>query len=146
MSSEDCIEVATGPAPVGSVIWLHGLGADGHDFEPIVPELALPAALPLRFLFPHAPFRPVTINGGMTMRAWYDVFDFEHDGPADEAGIAAETGRSRAYPLAAAVQRSWDAFGAALREGLMHYVLVHARPAPPGLDPLAVNLRQMEAS
>ena len=56
-----------------SVIWLHGLGADGHDFEPIVPELHLPDNLGIRFIFPHAPVRPVTINGGMAMRAWYDV-------------------------------------------------------------------------
>ncbi|MEE9552331.1 MAG: carboxylesterase, partial [Gammaproteobacteria bacterium] len=58
-----------------SVIWLHGLGADGHDFEPIVPELGLPEGHGIRFIFPHAPVRPVTINGGMTMRAWYDVRD-----------------------------------------------------------------------
>ena len=58
-------------APRGTVIWLHGLGADGHDFEPIVPQLALRA--PLRFVFPHAPMRPVTLNGGMEMRAWYDI-------------------------------------------------------------------------
>ena len=57
--------------PVGSVLWLHGLGADGHDFEPIVPHLSL--AAPLRFVFPHAPERPVTINGGARMRAWYDI-------------------------------------------------------------------------
>ncbi len=56
-----------------SVIWLHGLGADGHDFEPIVPELGLPASTPVRFVFPHAPMRPVTINGGAVMRAWYDI-------------------------------------------------------------------------
>ncbi|MEJ2093903.1 MAG: alpha/beta hydrolase-fold protein [Gammaproteobacteria bacterium] len=56
-----------------SVIWLHGLGADGHDFEPIVPELCLPDSLGIRFIFPHAPMRPVTINAGMSMRAWYDV-------------------------------------------------------------------------
>lgn len=63
--------VESGPKPSGSVIWLHGLGADGHDFEPIVPQLALGA--PLRFIFPHAPERPVTINGGHRMRAWYDI-------------------------------------------------------------------------
>jgi phospholipase/carboxylesterase len=67
------IEISTGPAPKVAVIWLHGLGADGHDFEPIVPELRLPAATPVRFVFPHAPMRPVTINGGATMRAWYDI-------------------------------------------------------------------------
>jgi phospholipase/carboxylesterase len=58
-----------------AVIWLHGLGADGHDFEPIVPALNLPEDLPVRFVFPHAPMRPVTINGGMVMRAWYDILD-----------------------------------------------------------------------
>lgn len=57
--------------PAGSVLWLHGLGADGHDFEPIVPHLGI--AVPLRFVFPHAPERPVTINGGARMRAWYDI-------------------------------------------------------------------------
>jgi phospholipase/carboxylesterase len=68
---------------------LHGLGADGHDFEPIVPELRLPSTLPLRFVFPHAPVRPVTINGGMSMRAWYDIFSLDRDGPVDEGGIRA---------------------------------------------------------
>ena len=63
----------TGTNPAASIIWLHGLGADGHDFEPIVDELELPATLPVRFLFPHAPYRPVTINGGAVMRAWYDI-------------------------------------------------------------------------
>ncbi len=67
------IELLTGPRPSGSVIWLHGLGADGHDFEPIIPELGLPRELAVRFVFPHAPFRPVTINAGHVMRAWYDI-------------------------------------------------------------------------
>jgi phospholipase/carboxylesterase len=58
-----------------SVIWLHGLGADGHDFEPVVPELGLPEELGIRFIFPHAPLRPVTVNGGMVMRSWYDIKD-----------------------------------------------------------------------
>ena len=79
--------VKTGESPGGSIIWLHGLGADGHDFEPIVPELRLPHSLPLRFVFPHAPVRPVTINGGMAMRAWYDIFSLDRGGPVDEAGI-----------------------------------------------------------
>lgn len=71
-----------------AVIWLHGLGADGHDFEPIVPELRLPAELPVRFIFPHAPIRPVTINMGQRMRAWYDIYGFDgrHE---DEEGIRA---------------------------------------------------------
>jgi len=80
------VEIQTGPSPRAAVIWLHGLGADGHDFEPIVPELDLP--VPVRFVFPHAPIREVTINQGMRMRAWYDIFQFG-GGPEDEAGIRA---------------------------------------------------------
>ncbi|MDH5649732.1 MAG: dienelactone hydrolase family protein [Gammaproteobacteria bacterium] len=67
------IELETGLNPSGSVIWLHGLGADGHDFEAIVPELGLSSSPDLRFIFPHAEFRPVTINSGQVMRAWYDM-------------------------------------------------------------------------
>lgn len=89
MSLPETVEIETGPNPTGSVIWLHGLGADGHDFEPIVPELQLPDSLTLRFVFPHAPQRPVTINGGMTMRAWYDIISLDRDGPVDEVGIRA---------------------------------------------------------
>jgi len=80
--------MATGLSPQAAVIWLHGLGADGHDFEPVVPELGLPAAMPVRFIFPHAPQRPVTINMGMRMRAWYDILEMG-GGPEDEAGIRA---------------------------------------------------------
>jgi phospholipase/carboxylesterase len=82
----EAVEIETGPKPGAAVIWLHGLGADGHDFEPIVPELHLPK--PVRFVFPHAPIRPVTINQGMRMRAWYDIFQFG-GGPEDEAGVRA---------------------------------------------------------
>jgi phospholipase/carboxylesterase len=80
----DAIELESGANPRASVIWLHGLGADGHDFEPIVPELEL--ARPVRFVFPHAPVRPVTINAGMRMRAWYDILQLG-GGPEDEAGV-----------------------------------------------------------
>lgn len=87
MDIADTVEVG-GEAPVdGTVIWLHGLGADGHDFEPIVPELNLAAHADIRFVFPHAPVRPVTINGGVPMRAWYDVISLDKSGPQDEAGI-----------------------------------------------------------
>ncbi len=82
----DAIELESGRNPQAAIIWLHGLGADGHDFEPIVPELAL--AKPVRFIFPHAPVRPVTLNSGMPMRAWYDIFQLG-GGPEDEAGIRA---------------------------------------------------------
>jgi phospholipase/carboxylesterase len=82
----DAIRIETGPNPEAAVIWLHGLGADGHDFEPIVPELEL--AKPVRFVFPHAPMRAVTINQGMRMRAWYDILQLG-GGPEDEAGLRA---------------------------------------------------------
>ena len=82
----EAVEIQTGSKPAASIIWLHGLGADGHDFEPIVPELKL--AKPVRFVFPHAPARPVTINQGMRMRAWYDILQLG-GGPEDEASIRA---------------------------------------------------------
>jgi len=85
----DVVEVETGRAPASAVIWLHGLGADGHDFEPIVPELVLPGERPLRFVFPHAPTRPVTLNGGYAMRAWYDITALDRRAPEDESGIRA---------------------------------------------------------
>src|SRR5688572_29309869 len=69
----ETVEVETGANPTACVIWLHGLGADGHDFEPIVPQLRLPNDLAARFIFPHAPPRPVTWNNGYVMRAWYDI-------------------------------------------------------------------------
>lgn len=81
------VEVETGPKPGGCVIWLHGLGADGHDFEPAVPALVHRGARALRFVFPHAPVRPVTLNGGARMRAWYDIRGFERHGAQDESGI-----------------------------------------------------------
>ncbi len=84
----ETFEHATGAEPVASIIWLHGLGADGHDFEPVVPILDLGAERPLRFVFPNAPLRPVTINNGMVMRAWYDIVSFG-PGREDEAGIRA---------------------------------------------------------
>jgi len=83
----DSVELTTGPAPTASVIWLHGLGADGHDFEPIVPELQAFLPCDTRFVFPHAPVRRVTINGGYSMRAWYDILSFDRAAPQDLAGI-----------------------------------------------------------
>ena len=84
----ETIEIETGERPDAAVIWLHGLGADGHDFEPIVPELRLPQRLSLRFVFPHAPIRPVTLNQGMRMRAWYDILQLG-GGREDDPGIRA---------------------------------------------------------
>lgn len=85
-----CIEIETAPNPAFAVIWLHGLGADGNDFVPLVPELALDNAPAVRFVFPHAPQIPVTGNGGYVMRAWYDILSFEGlNRRVDEAGILA---------------------------------------------------------
>jgi len=83
------VEIETAPNPQHAVIWLHGLGADGHDFEPIVPELVDRSWPALRFVFPHAPVRPVTVNGGMPMRAWYDISGMEIAQKQDETGMRA---------------------------------------------------------
>jgi phospholipase/carboxylesterase len=87
MSLLPTVENETAANPVYSVIWLHGLGADGNDFAPIVPELVSPQWPALRFVFPHAPVRPVTINNGMAMRAWYDIHGFDLLARQDEAGM-----------------------------------------------------------
>jgi phospholipase/carboxylesterase len=81
------IELVTGADPAATIIWMHGLGADGWDFVPIVREIPLPEDLALRFIFPHAPLRPVTINGGMEMRAWYDIAMSDIARLPDERGI-----------------------------------------------------------
>lgn len=90
------IEIETGANPVASIIWLHGLGADGHDFESIIPELRLPSSPAIRFVFPHAPFRPVSVNGGSTMRAWYDIAFDEKGIHQNEAHIRASEQSLRA--------------------------------------------------
>ena len=124
----DTIVIETAAKPTAAIIWMHGLGADGHDFEPIVPELGLPEAAAVRFVFPHAPVQPVTINGGMRMRAWYDVTG---DGRQDAAGIRASQARieelvrheraqgiaSRAIVLAGFSQGGAIALQTALRHG-----------------------------
>ncbi|HEX8013206.1 MAG TPA: dienelactone hydrolase family protein [Casimicrobiaceae bacterium] len=91
-----CIELETAPHPTAGVIWLHGLGADGNDFVPIVPELKLPSALAVRFVFPHAPVRAVTINNGMRMRAWYDIAAADLTNRADLAGVRQSQGELEA--------------------------------------------------
>ena len=83
------VEHETALDPRYTIIWLHGLGADGNDFAPIVPELVDQAWPPLRFVFPHAPVRPVTINNGVSMRAWYDIVGFDLTARQDEAGVRA---------------------------------------------------------
>jgi len=123
----EAIEIETGPSPRASIIWMHGLGADGHDFEPIVPELGMPGAPAARFVFPHAPVQPVTINRGARMRAWYDVTG---DGRQDAAGIRASQARvealiarerSRGIAPGAIVLAGFSQGGAmALHTGLRH--------------------------
>jgi phospholipase/carboxylesterase len=83
----ETIEEETAAKPNAAIIWLHGLGADGHDFEPIVPELVPRGSRAWRFVFPHAPVRPVTINGGMRMRAWYDIQGLDRNAAEDAAGF-----------------------------------------------------------
>src|SRR6202158_445638 len=83
----ETIEVETAPKPTASVIWLHGLGADGHDFEPVVPQIVRRGERAWRFVFPHAPVRPVTLNGGMSMRAWYDISGLDGTAAEDVAGF-----------------------------------------------------------
>ena len=91
------ITVETAANPLFSVIWLHGLGADGGDFPPVVPELGLPGHPGVRFVFPHAPYLPVTCNGGYVMRAWYDIISLEPESrQIDEAGIVSSRAAVRA--------------------------------------------------
>jgi phospholipase/carboxylesterase len=126
----ETVEIETAPAPQAAVLWMHGLGADGHDFEPIVPELNLSATLPVRFVFPHAPLRAVTINAGMVMRAWYDVRDAGGERREDAAGVRASgeriealvaRERSRGVPADRIVLAGFSQGGAmALHTGLRH--------------------------
>jgi phospholipase/carboxylesterase len=124
------IELETAPGPAASVIWLHGLGADGNDFVPIVPELGLPPAPAVRFIFPHAPVRAVTINNGMRMRAWYDIAAADLNNRADIAGVRQSTEqvealiareKARGVPAARIVLAGFSQGGAiALYAGLRH--------------------------
>ena len=96
-SQQNAVIIEPVSAHKASVIWLHGLGASGHDFEPVVPELHLPDQLGIRFIFPHAPIRPVTINGGMSMRAWYDVRNMDLRKQEDVASIEDSTSIVNGY-------------------------------------------------
>ena len=124
------IELATGADPVATIIWLHGLGADGWDFMPVARELPLPEEMPLRFIFPHAPMRAVTINNGMEMRAWYDIAMNDISRLPDEEGIRESQAdverliareRSRGIDSSRVVLAGFSQGGAiALQAGLRH--------------------------
>ena len=126
----ECVERETAAHPRHAVIWLHGLGADGHDFEPIVPQLVRPEWPALRFVFPHAPVRPISLNGGLPMRAWYDIAGFDLAQKQDETGIRASLGEvesliarevARGVPAANIVLTGFSQGGAiALAAGLRH--------------------------
>jgi phospholipase/carboxylesterase len=161
MALLETFEVVTGPAgaPVtAAVIWMHGLGADGHDFEPIVPELPLPKTLAVRFVFPNAPLQPVTINNGHVMRAWYDVAFGDLEGRSrkpDEAGVRASVAAiealiarevERGVPAARIVIAGFSQGGAiALASGLRHHDQLAGIMALSTYLPLAESL-PVEAS
>jgi len=104
----ECVSIEPSGSANWAIIWLHGLGADGHDFEPIVPQLRLPADAGVRFVFPHAPVRPVTINAGMVMRAWYDISGINLRRDQDTQGIAASVKAIEAL-IEREIQRGIDA-------------------------------------
>lgn len=95
--TEDAVTLEPPSPATSSIVLLHGLGADGWDFAPIVDELELPPGLAPRFVFPHAPLRPVTVNAGYVMRAWYDIREFTPEGRADAAGLAESSTRASQY-------------------------------------------------
>lgn len=142
-------------APIGiadsTVIWLHGLGADGNDFVPIVPELNLPDTLCTRFIFPHAPVQAVTLNSGMRMRAWYDIFDINFERPREDlAGITASANliielitreKSRGVPASRIVLAGFSQGAAmALHVGLRYPETLAGIMALSGYLPLAYTL------
>jgi phospholipase/carboxylesterase len=126
----ETVEVEPKAKAQASTIWLHGLGADGHDFESLVPELRLPAHPAVRFVFPHAPIRPVTINGGYRMRAWYDILALDRQAASDARGIRESAAsvrdlvareNERGVPSERIVLAGFSQGGAiALFEGLRH--------------------------
>lgn len=126
----ECVVIEPERSAEAAVVWLHGLGASGHDFPPIVPELGLPEGHAVRFVFPHAPQIPVTVNGGMVMPAWYDILALDFDRQVDEAGVrrsAASTRallereKARGIPAERLVLAGFSQGGTiALHEGLRH--------------------------
>ena len=126
-----CVEINPTTKPVASIIWLHGLGADGHDFAGIVPELNLAKELAIRFVFPHAPVKPITINAGFPMRAWYDILGLDRHSHEDGTGIREsqklvdaliENEKSKGMPAHKIIIAGFSQGGAmALHTGLRHH-------------------------
>ncbi len=147
----DGVEIETAPTPVNSVLWLHGLGADGNDFVPIVRELELPPA-PIRFVFPHAPMQPVTINNGMVMRAWYDILGADLARREDERGVRASQAlvealiareKARGTPARRIVLAGFSQGGAiALQTGLRHPERLAGIMALSTYVPIAASLEE----
>jgi phospholipase/carboxylesterase len=133
VESETAVTVEPAQPANAAVIWLHGLGADGHDFLPIVPELKLPATVSARFVFPHAASRPVTINGGMRMRAWYDILGLDRMARQDETGIRASATRIESL------------IEAQVEKGVSRNRIVLAGFSQGGAIALQAGLRQPEA-
>lgn len=127
------IIIETGTQPVAACIWLHGLGADGHDFVPVVEQLNLIA--PMRFVLPHAPVRPVTLNGGMPMRAWFDIASLQLDAQVDEIGIV----ESSAHAQQLAAQQGLPVCYAGFSQGgvVALHAGLHGREAPLGVMALS---------
>jgi phospholipase/carboxylesterase len=149
MDTLQTLEVETAPDPVATIVVLHGLGADGNDFVPIAQELDLAAVGPVRFVFPHAPVRPVTINGGYRMRAWYDILGAELVRREDEAGVRASREaieallareRDRGIPSARTVLAGFSQGCAmALMTGLRHRETLAGIAGLSGYLPLAAT-------
>ena len=147
----DAIEIETAPQPATSVIWLHGLGADGADFVPIVRELELPP-VPIRFVFPHAPLQPVTINNGMVIRAWYDILGADLARREDERGVRASQAlvealtareKARGIPARRILLAGFSQGGAiALQTGLRHPERLAGIMALSTYVPIAASLEE----
>jgi phospholipase/carboxylesterase len=142
------VEKTTAAEPDASVIWLHGLGADGNDFAGVIPALELPASAAVRFLFPHAPMRPVTVNNGMVMRAWYDIYSERFTDNEDEVGIEASS-RQVGELIEQEIERGIDGsriFVAGFSQGgaiALHCGLHRQRP-PAGIIALSTYVPLME--
>lgn len=129
------IEMETRSNPDSAVIWLHGLGADGNDFAPIVRQLRLPKELAIRFIFPHAPSMPVTVNGGFVMPAWYDVFEMQIDRKVDLPGILASVKAINGFvdrELARGIAAKRLVIAGFSQGGAVAYHLALSHPAPLG--------------